>query len=218
MTLLENLLRLLAILGAFSVGAWLSGWLFQRLASSWFSSHKPPPWAAWSIRTLGGACLAVLVFLIAFGGGGSGIGGIGGLFSGGNQKGTKDGQAKDSPKAKDKDDKTDPKKEAGKTSDSPSTLRIEVLGDRPLQRLLGEGFDRARRYRVIGSPDLLTLEQIRDRIRLGLQADPPLGTLEVVLYNDSPTAGPVTDLIRYARDLGGERLKVNEETLDRNAP
>jgi hypothetical protein len=84
--------------------------------------------------------------------------------------------------------------------------------------LFGDQFDPARRYRVNGSRDVLTLEQIRDRIREGLKTSPPLGTLEVVLYKDSPTAGPVTDLIAYARDVGAERLKVNEETLDRNAP
>lgn len=218
MMVVENILRVLAILGAFTGGAWITGWVSERFAGQWFSNQKLPTPIAWTVRTLGGASLAVLVFLIAFGGGGSGIGGTGGLFSGGNQKGITDGQAKDSPKAKDKDEKKEPKKDAGKTSDSPTTLRVEVLGDRPLQRLLGENFDRSRRYRVFGSPDVLTLEQIRDRIREGLKATPPLGTLEVVLYNDSPTAGPVKDLIAYARDVGTERLKVNEETLDKNAP
>ncbi|MFQ3651748.1 MAG: hypothetical protein SNJ75_15595 [Gemmataceae bacterium] len=219
MSIVENILRILAIFGAFTGGAWLSGWSFERLAGHWFPSQKVPNWAAWTVRTLGGTCLALLVFLIAFGGGGTGIGGIGGLFSGGDQRGTKDGQTKDkNNKNHDEKDKNRTPKDPNKTSDSPTTLRVEVLGDRPLQRLLGERFDRARRYRVGGSPDLLTLDQIRDRIRQGLKADPPLGTLEVVLYNDSPTAGPVKDLIRYARDVGADRLRINEETLDKNAP
>jgi hypothetical protein len=213
--LVENILRLLAIVGAFVLGGWIAGWVVQRVACALWMNQKLPDWTLWISRTLGGACLAVLVFLIAFGGGGSGIGGIGGLFSGGNQRGTTDGSAKDTPNTKDGEPKDVPKKSG---STGPTRLRVEVLGDRPLRRMVGDSFNPARRYRVEGVMELLTLEDLRQRIRDGLEADPPLGTLEIVLYNDSPTVGPVKELIAFARDIGADRLKVNEENLDQNAP
>jgi hypothetical protein len=224
--------HVLAVVGGFAAGGAGVGWLVQLFARLAFH-QAVPRWPLWAVRTLGGVAAGWIVYLCLFGGG-TGPGGPGGIFGflrGGNQP-SKDAQkdAKDA-KAKTPDQPT-PKVEppkpraADKDQKAPGqgeTLRVEVLGEDTVAALAKKGATRGEgHYRVRGQAGLLTLQQAQQLLRERRAGKPPLHTLVIVVYRDSPAADThwVKDLQDYAGGLGSkdEPLRVDVSLPDSNAP
>ena len=72
---------------------------------------------------------------------------ISGGGSGGKKEAKKDGSGSEK---KDDGKEKPPKKDERISPPNPTMLRVEVLGDEPLRRILGEEFDPDRRYRIEG--------------------------------------------------------------------
>lgn len=216
--------RLLAVIGGFFLGALFLGWMVQ-VACALLFRQTLPRGPLWIFRVGGGLLSAWIVALIVFGGGGSGIGGVGGTDFGSGS--LSDSEKSGSPL--DKDNKDDPKKPPEEKTD-PTTLtdkeivQVEVLGDAPLKKLAkASSFDANKRYRIPGEPQLYTLDEVRKRIRQAREQSPPLRRLEVILYQDSPDSQrpQVTGLVEWANDLEGKdkpRLRVDFVVRDREAP
>jgi hypothetical protein len=206
--------RVLAVVGAAAIGAFLLSWLVQVLCSVAFG-QKLPPWPRWGLRVLGGVAAGWLVALWLFGGGGGGLGGEGGFGLG---AGT--GKGKEMTGAVTSADEKKEKKEEAAPSQG-ATLPIEVLGDAPLKVMAKSGnFDPTRRYRVAGERQLRTLAEVKELIR---QRKSSLARLEVILYRDSPARDTrqVAELVTWAGDVdtgGKDRLKVDFSMLDSYAP
>jgi hypothetical protein len=221
--------NVLAVIGAFTVGGFLGGWAFALTAKLAFN-QKVPNWLAWAVRLLSGLAAACVVWMWVFGSGGGGFGGSG-FGLGGN------GAGKDKDTKSDKDDKkTDPvvppkdkdpdekPKTDGPGIGAGETLRVEVLGDGPLEKLAGERkMDRDKRYRIADAPTALrTLEEIRKLILQRRSQTPPLRQLVVIIYSDSPDKDNpyVKDLVLWAKDLDdtGGHLLVEYTEPPRVAP
>lgn len=195
---MQTAVNVLAILGAFALGGWLTGALMNWLAGGYFENKRLPGWAAWLSRTLGGALFAFIAYLATFGGGGAGLGGTGGWYGGSYPPNS----AADGGKEKEAGQKKDDTKKVEPPAEVPGdALRVEVLGDAPLKKLGGGTFDPERRYLVKGKP--LTLAEVRERVGTLRQGKGGLGKVEIVLYLDSPNRDrpQVAELIRYLSDL-----------------
>lgn len=211
--------RILAILGAFALGAWLCGWLMDLIGRKWFKDEKLPGWARNLSRAVGGLLFGLVAYLSIWA-----VGGGTGWFPGGSAP----PGAKDSTTHKDRDpkdtkakakEKDDGKKEL--PPDTPSTtLRVEVLGDGPLTKLASGGkIDRERRYRARGVAGLLTLEELKKRVLDQQRSQSPLERVEVVEYLDSPTGLPGSDLRDFLRELSKPQpIKIDNIRPGSNAP
>jgi hypothetical protein len=218
-------LKILALIGVAALGGMLLGWIAALITRTYFAQTIPPR-MAWFIRTLGAVTCGLIAWWVLFHGGGSGIGGSGGWWPGGSGEGTKDAAPKDGSKKDDKKDKEKEKEKAKSGRDEKDrskvpagvSLAVEVLGDPTLSRLAkGKEFDAAKRYRVQGTKELLTLKEVRQLILKRRTAEPPLRLLEIVLDDESPARNRpyVADLEQWAKELPeGEqklRVKVGEE-------
>jgi hypothetical protein len=221
-------IKILAVLGAATLGGWCLGLVATALSRAYFA-QKIPPRPMWFIRTAGFLACGLLGYWWLFGGGGAGIGGGGGIF-GGAGGGPKEGvvkqkdetTGKDRDKEKDKADKEDKDKDRAKVPPD-ETLRVEVLGDAALKKIARrDDFDGAKRYRAAGKRDLLTLEGVKALVKKRRSDGPTLGKLEIVLYADSPARDRplVAELESWAKDLPEERqpLTVTVSDEEGNAP
>ena len=78
--------KILAVIGAFTLGGVLGGWAVALTAKFAFN-QKVPNWLAWTMRLLTGLVAGWVAWLWLFGAGGGGFGGSGvGLGGGGNDK------------------------------------------------------------------------------------------------------------------------------------
>lgn len=216
--------KLLAVIGAFTLGGLLGGWAVSLTAKFAFN-QRVPNWLAWTMRLLIGFVAGWVAWLCLFGNGGGGFGGSGwGLGGGGDgtskdkdrpaEKSTKDAKKPDpdeTPKPKEPDPK---EKKDGPGVGSGETIRVEVLGDGPLGKLAGEAkVNLEKRYRLADSPTTLrTFGEIKGLILERRSQTPPLGKLIVIIYSDSPdrSSSPVKRLVDWAKDLDdtGGRLLV----------
>jgi hypothetical protein len=196
--------RVLAILGAFALGAWLCGWLMDLLGRKWFKDEKLPAWARNLSRSAGGLLFGLVAYLSiwAVGGGSGWFPGTSNVPGGKDATTSKDRDPKGPKDTKEKaKEKDDGKKELPPATPS-TTLRVEVLGDDPLTKLAKGGkIDRERRYRVRGVAGLLTLEELKKRVVDQQQSKSPLKKVVIVKYLDSPTGLPVAELEQFLRDL-----------------
>jgi hypothetical protein len=211
---MEDLIRVLAIIGGGALGAFVTGFLTQAIVRG-YTGQKVPRWVVWTLRVLGGVAMGWLVYLLVFSQGNSLFGGFGGGGTG------KDGGGKDGPRATNpavtapKDaqptDKDRDKDGSTATVDKGTVLRIEVLGDAPLQKLVDAGriksLEPERSYRLADDDPtkLLTLQDVEHLIKERLKRDPPLRRLELVLYKDSPQkqVPRVAELKKWADLLTG---------------
>jgi hypothetical protein len=228
--------KVLATIGGFAVGGFLGGWVFALMAKAAFN-QKVPNGLAWIIRLVSGGIFAWFVWITLAGSGP--FGGLGDSLFGNGPGGNTTTKDKDTKSDKDgKDDKkTDPgvppKEKDPKNkieTDGPGigvgeTLRVEVLGNGPLEKLAGERkMNLEKRYRIADAPTTLrTFEEIKKLILERRSQTPPLKKLDVVIYLDSPdrASSPVKGLVDWAQDLDpgvAGALVVEEKTPTRSAP
>ena len=223
--------KILAVVGAFALGGFFGGW-FVSLVAKFAFNQKVPNWVTWSMRLLSGLLAAWITYMWLFGAGGGGFGwGTGGGNGNGDAKdksglGDKAGKGDKPPDPveppKDKED--DKGKNDGPGIGSGETIRVEVLGNDPLEKLARGGkVNRERRYRLADAPmTLRTFEEIKKLILERRSQTPPLRQLVVIIYSDSPDkdSGSVKDLVLWAKDLDdtGGRLLVEYTEPPRAAP
>jgi hypothetical protein len=198
----------LAVLGGAVLGGLLTGVLAQLLVKA-LTARKVPRFPLLTLRLLGAILAGWLVALFVFGGGGSGLGGLGGWGFGPlepkDSTAKKDGAARDTTDAaKDQSSGKGP----GPLLDS--VQRVEVLTDPAVEKVLGkDGVERRRFYRIEGARanDLLTFDALKEKIRERLKQPPPLQRLDIVTREDSPDKDVprVAELRRWAED---QKLKV----------
>jgi hypothetical protein len=200
----QTVVNVLAVAGGFFLGAWLSGWLLQRLTRL-LTPKKVYPAALWVIRLAGGVAAAWLVALFVFGtGGGWGFGGPGGGGLGegpGSQPGTAEHNDTGTSKT------VGPGPEEKLPPVAEKTLRVEVLGGglSQQQRLNGQFYRLDREDKLQALPAVL--EQI-DRRKAGT---PPLEKVEIVLYKDSPDRNtPAVEELRSAVSRRGLEAAITE--------
>jgi hypothetical protein len=205
---MDDLIRILAIVGGAAVGGFVTGFLTQAIVRG-YTGQQVPPWVVWTLRVLGAAALGYLVYLVVYSQGNGLFGGFGGGGEG------KDGGGKGGPRettpvvTAPKDGKPGDKDSSISAVSKKETLHIQVLGDEPLQKLVKanriKSADPERCFRVEedDTETMRTLDEVKKYIRQRLAEEPPLKRIELVLYKDSPqeNAGPVSALKKYADDL-----------------
>jgi len=207
-------LKILSLIGIAALGGFILGWTSAVVAKLYFAQTIPPK-IAWFIRALGFVTCGLIAYVIMFNTGGSGIGGSGGWWPGGGG-GQKDGSVStEGPKKDDKTAKKAPEKEKDKDKKAvvPDVIAVEVLGGARLEAATGKKVDpnnEPRRYRLVGTKELLTLDEVKERIDKRREV---LILVEIVLYGDSPnrTLEWVNELERWARDLrtkDGKEMRV----------
>jgi hypothetical protein len=204
----------LAVAGGAAGGGLGLGLLAQLLMRA-LTIRKPPRWSVLVVRLLGGMVCGWLVALWLFGGGGPGIGGMGGWFSGGGAD-TGNGEKAGEVSKKDSDGKMS---DGTKQMQAGETLRIEVLG----RAALSEPDIRAERwYRIetAEGPRLLTFAEVKEAIKKRQKEQPPLRRIEIVLYKDSPDERVplVSQLRTWASELNDGKMKVDISQPDADAP
>lgn len=198
--LLSSLTKLLAILGGATVGAFVLGYLV-RVFLTMLTGRQLPRWGH-KIVQLGGAILfGTLTALWVYGGGGDGVGGPGGNAMGSG-----------SDEAIVHKDVKDPKPVDKKPTES-DHIAIEILGP----HVTG---DDSRLFHQVGEDrrTFYTEAEIKEKVRKRKEAKPPLKTVIVILYADSPDemAGPPRLLKAWLR--ADQNLQVTISKRDENAP
>jgi hypothetical protein len=202
----QLLVNILAVVGGFFLGAWLSGWLLQRLTGM-LAAKKPYPAVLWVFRLVGGVALAWVVALFVFGKGGLfGLGGGGGPGTG---PGDKDGKPS-AVNGTEGDHKG--KKNGGTTDENKKTLRVEVLG-----KVNGEPILTGRFYRIKDEQEMHNLNEVLARIDKLTVETPPLKKVEIILYKNSPAPDrpAVADLQSEVQRKG---LEASITTVAAQAP
>jgi hypothetical protein len=153
----------LAIVGGAALGGLLTGFVVRMIVKATTAQNMPRGLQN-LFRVLGGviAGWVVALFVLGTGGGGAGEG------PGEKDKGTF--VSKDTPAQKDQT----------RGPERRGTLSVEVLNNEEIQAALGEqALDSGRYYRIKGtdSKDLLTLDEVKDKIK---EEKPPLKRLNVV--------------------------------------
>ncbi len=222
--------KVLAVIGAFTLGGFLGGWALSLTAKFAFN-QKVPNWLAWTMRLLTGLVAGWIAWLWLFGAGGGGFGGGSGVGLGGiDDSNSKDRAAdksgkdekkpdpEETPKAKDPDSKS---KKDGPGIGSGETINVEVLGDESVKKLAGGNeVNLEKRYRLADAPtSLRSLEEIKALILERLKHTPPLQKLNVIIYLNSPAgdSAPVKRFVQWAGDIG-DSLVIEEKYPSRTAP
>lgn len=191
---LGQLEKVLAVIGGAALGFVCAGLLLQLLIKATTGKRTPRP-ALVVVRLLGGIALGMIVYLFLFGTGGGGFGGPGG-WGWGSRNGNSPNENEDKEPPKDGT-------QDGKPGQVEGSIRVEVLGDKAVRRILGEQqFKAERRYRIAGSPELHTLDEVKKLVEERQKQKPPVTKLEVFVYLDSPAEDKpvVTDLYGLAAE------------------
>jgi hypothetical protein len=210
----DGLVKILAVVGGGVLGGFGLSLLAQLLAKA-LTTKKLPPWPTVIVRVLGGVICGWLVYIWLFGGGGPGIGGMGGWFSG---SGTGRGEGEKTTTTAKKEGEG--KKTNGEAkSPSDQTLRIEVLGQEPLKKADVKGL-RCYRLDVGDGPHYWTFTEVKEAVNKRRRQEPPLRRIEIVLYKDSPDEQVplVSQLKAWAGELDDGKMKVDVSKPDAEAP
>jgi hypothetical protein len=179
-------LKLLALVGGFSIGAVFSG-LVLRLMSRLVMVRTVPRLVTRLVQGVGGGTLGMAVWIWAFGSGGSGLGGSGDLRSSGVEL-PSSGLERQGSKVESATATSEP-------SPAATNLRVELLG--------GPRVHNERFYLVDGDSRPCSLAEVRERIRtlMNSQDRKPLKAVELVIYEDSVAQDhpAVEDLAKWAR-------------------
>jgi hypothetical protein len=224
---MEDVIRVLAIIGGAAVGAFVTGFLTQAIVRG-YTGKQVPRWVLWTLRIVGGLALGWLVYLLVYSQGNSLFGGFGGGpgKDGGKDRGRETTPAVTAPKDAPPAD-NDRSRDTATAPDNATVLAIEVLGDAPLQHMVNAGrllsLDPQRCYRVAGDnpANLLTLDDVKDLIKKRLAQNPPLKRLELILYKDSPQkqVPRVAELKKWADSRSDEdKLRVDFKEPGEVAP
>jgi hypothetical protein len=179
------LVRLLAVAGGAAVGVLLVS-LVVGAMRRFLGVRKVPGPLYLVVRLLGAVAAGWLVWLLVFGGGGSGLGGPGGSSTGG-QPGTGKGTGQDKQRT------TQPAPDKGGDA-----LKIVMLGG----RRVGTGAQGKRFYRLADEKESLDFDELKalilKRKTAGLQA------IAILIYGNSVSKdhSAVTRLKQWAEDHG----------------
>jgi hypothetical protein len=214
----------LAVVGGAALGALLIPWLFG-LVVRLYTTKNLPALGKSLLRVLGGLACGVAVYVFVFGGGGTGFGGLGllGVGSGPGSGTTTPSSTARNGTGRSSTTKSD--KEAVKENgvNQENTLVVEVLGDDALRKITrSDTFDPNDRYRIRGSSDRLSLENVKKMIVGRQKKGPNIRRVQIVIYLDSPAPDKpqVRDLAAWAREqmVNDEKMMVELREPDRYAP
>jgi hypothetical protein len=186
-------LKGLALVGGFAVGAFLTGGLMRLLVRA-LTTRPVPRALLWLVRMLGGAALALAVWLWVtgtgdFGPGRGGLWGLGGPGADGepSESTTHQTSLTSPPRA-------EPPAPEPPPAEGPEVLRVLMLG--------GSRVSEKRFYRLEGQEQPLTLADLSQALRERRDKQASLKRLEVVVYENSVAADhpAVRDLQRWARE------------------
>ncbi len=211
--------RILAVVGGAAVGGFGLPWLVQMAVRGW-TGQQIPRWIMMTLRVGMGGISGWLVMLWLFAGGGGGMGGPGGFGFG---SGNNNGENKPVETAKNQEEPVHHEDDVTQTE---TTLVVEVLGEKALQRIAGENVDKDSCYRVEmpGGSRLMTLKEVEEHIKHRAAEKPPLNGVKLVLYNDSPSkyvskvAQLAADVSVISSGVGSERLSVAVVTSKKAGP
>jgi hypothetical protein len=217
---IEDLIRVLAIIGGGAVGAFVTGFLTQAIVRG-YTGQTVPRWVVWTVRIIGGIAMGWLVYLLVFSQGNSLFGGFG--RGGGNDGSGGTSPAVTAPKDSEPADKDRPKDGSATPVDKADVLRVEVLGDGALQKMVNAhrltSLDPQSCYRLADDDPtkLMTLDEVQDLIKKRPKQSQPLQRLELILYKDSPQkqVPRVADLKKWAEN---RNVKVDFKEPDEVAP
>jgi hypothetical protein len=186
-------LKVLAAFGGFGIGAVASGFIARFLIR--LLTARAVHWLPLRlVQLLGGTTLGLAVWFFGLGWGGNGFGLGQGNGSGNSVPGTSTFDLR--PSADDRSSKFENRTSSSKFDTLPSELRIELLG--------GPKVKNERFYVVEGDSNALSLAELQQRIRARMEAQsqPPLKSVELVIYDDSVAQDhpAVQDLERWARE------------------
>lgn len=150
--------KCLAVAGGFLVGYFLGGvvaWALDR----WVFAHKSPEPLKKAISMVAGVALAILVALIVFGEGGSGLFGGGGSGDGKGTPTQDDTKGKPPAQPEPKKDETPPKKD-----EPPKPSPKPMPGDVRVTILVGDDVKEGRFYLIDGDATPKTLDEFKEAI------------------------------------------------------
>ncbi len=204
---LETLVKLLAVVGGAALGALVVG-LVLRFCGWWLGGGKAPRRLVWLLRALGGVAGGWLVWLMVMGPGGFGLLGGGGSLFGGRGTGQESGRQLPAPPTHSTEPAT--------TAPAPAvpagaaTVSVTMLGGK---RVVGGRF-----YLLEGTPEPLTLDELKQAIKERRRQNPAIRVIEIKIYQDSVSSNhpAVKDLEQWAMDNG---LTVSRPPpVDRDLP
>jgi hypothetical protein len=210
--------RILAVVGGAAICGFGLPWLVQMAVRGW-TGQQVPRWIMMTMRVVTGGLAGWLVALWLFSTGGGGLGGGGGFgFGTGNNGDNKP------PETAKKDEKKDRKDDD--PTQNVTTLYVEVLGEKTLKMIDEKHWKSERGYRLEtpSGSRLRTLQEVEEYIKQRAAEKPPLKSLTIVLYDDSPAKNVkrVSDLEEWADAPvvpgSDTRLSVGYERRHRNAP
>jgi hypothetical protein len=175
--------KVLAVVGGAVLGGLFTGLLAQLLVKA-LTAQKLPRFPLLLFRLLGAILAGWLVAHYGFSGGGPLFGGPGGRDSGPGEQ--KDAAAKKDLSKDRSDSVKDKQHEKGPGPAPEGVLRVEVLTNPAVEKVMGKaGVENQRFYRIEGAEanDLVTLDELKKKIRARL---PALQRVDIVTREDSP--------------------------------
>jgi hypothetical protein len=189
------LIKGLAVVGGALVGYLAGGW-FIRLLGRFVFLKKVPPRVVGTMRLLGMAILGMLVYLWVFGNStAGGLGGGGGWWPFGGKAGQGDNVGSISNSTEQpKTPPTEQPKQEHETMVQGRTLQIRLLGG---VRVVDQRF-----YQPEGQDQAVTWQDLRKLLEKQRKEEPPLKTIEIVLFKDSVDRDnpAVTQLQEWAKE------------------
>lgn len=188
MAFLEGLVKLLAVVGGFAVGALAVG-LVIRLCGWWLGTDKAPRRLGIVVRVLGGVVGSWLVWLLVSGPAGSGLLGGGGSLFGERGKGA--GSARDTSRQTEKATARETSNAAGS-----HTISVVMLGG---LRVVDSRF-----YQLEGTKEPMTFDELKKAIQERRDRDSALRIIEIKIYQNSVASNHpvVKDLEVWAMNHG----------------
>lgn len=166
-----------AVAGGAGVGYVLGGWFIRLLGRVFFLRTVPPRLVTFT-RWLGMAALGILVYLWVFGNSmAGGLGGGGGWWPFGGKAGQGDNAGAVSQVTEQPKDSPQRKEDPSKLPEQGRTLQIRLLGG---SRVVEQRF-----YQPEGQAQPIDWAELRQLIGKQKAEEPPLHTIEIVLFGDS---------------------------------
>ena len=189
--------KCLAVAGGFLVGYFLGAviaWALDR----WVFAHKAPAPLKKAVSVVCGIALAILIALIVFGEGGSGLFGGGGQGEGKGTTADKDGKSPQPPVTPPDKEPVTPKIDTGPTRPADAVVRVTILGGKDVP-------DGERFYLMDDDPKPKTFDELKEAVLARKQKEK--GTVAVAIQfrpANAPSLDPphysITQLTKWAKE------------------